>query len=328
MNDRAVSVLDNYDLNVIRTQKGRNAILFETGQGWMILKEYRGPKTRLETMDKLLTGISENGFWRAERLIRNKEGNLFCTDYEQIPYIVKTWPGGRECSLRDGQECRDAVSTLAALHKAMSLPKLAEECGMKSQGLLYEYEKRNRELKRVRRFLREKSQKTIFEINLLQNYDYFLEDALAVTEQVRSYGTLLESVGISESSCFCHGDFSHHNLLGNHNAFSVINFEKYAADHQMRDLYLFLRKLLEKSNWSVPMARGLLDVYDRERKLSVQDTLQLYYRFAYPEKFWKIVNFYYNNGKSWIPGRNMEKFEKLLYQNADKKAFLEQTFSL
>ncbi len=51
--------------------------------------------------------------------------------------------------------------------------------------------------------------------------------------------------------------------------------------------------------------------------------MQLYYRFAYPEKFWKIVNFYYNSGKAWIPGRNREKLENLLRQEEEKKAFLD-----
>ena len=42
----------------------------------------------------------------------------------------------------------------------------------------------------------------------------------------------------------------------------------------------------------------------------------------------KIVNFYYNSRKVWIPGRHMEKLERLLIQQGVKKAFLEQTFSL
>ena len=327
MNDRAVSVLENYNLEVIRTQKGRNAILFETPQGWMILKEYRGPEERLEMMYRLLTAVSENGFDRAETLIQNKEGQLLCRDQDRTAYIVKTWPGGRECSLKDGQECREAVAVLARLHKALYQPELARECGQRAVSLAEEFEKKNRELKRVRRFLREKSQKSGFEIYLLKYFDLFLEDALEVTEQVKAYRNLLETEEILCPESFCHGDFSHHNLLGR-DGFSVVNFEKYALDSQMRDLYLFLRKLLEKSNWSVPMARGLMDVYSHEKKLTVQDTLQLYYRFAYPEKFWKIVNFYYNNGKAWIPNRNMEKFEALIARKAAKKAFLEQTFSL
>ena len=69
VNDRAVNILDNYEFEVIRTQKGRNAILVETNQGWMILKEYRGPAARLEIMEKLLSAVADNGFEKAERIV-------------------------------------------------------------------------------------------------------------------------------------------------------------------------------------------------------------------------------------------------------------------
>lgn len=327
MNDRAVNVLENYDFEVLRTQKSRNAFLCETNKGWVILKEYKGPVFRLELLDKLLNGVVANGYGRVEQLIRNKEGELFCTDAEQTHCIVKSWPGGRECSLKDGQECRMAMTALAQLHRVMCQPELAKQNNLHAQSLFEEYEKRNRELKKVRKFLREKGQKTPFEIYLQQNFDVFLEEALQVTEEVKAYGEVLGAAECEKSGSFCHGDFQHHNLLCA-GGVSVINFEKYALDCQMRDLYLFLRKLLEKTNWSAPLARGLLDVYGKEKKLSAADTLQLYYRFAYPEKFWKIVNFYYNSGKAWIPGRNMEKLQKLLAQRSVKNAFLEQTFSL
>ncbi|MBQ7841570.1 MAG: phosphotransferase [Lachnospiraceae bacterium] len=327
MNDRSVSVLENYDFEVIRTQKSRNAILCETNKGWFILKEYRGPMFRLEQLDRLLTATAENGFGKTEQLIRTKDGALFCKDQDQSSCIIKTWPGGRECSLKDGQECRMAMTMLARLHHAMCVPELVTESGVHAVSLLEEYEKRNRELKRVRKFLRDKGQKTAFEIYLQQNYDVFFEEAMRVTEEVNAYGSVLGANSCETEGTFCHGDFQHHNLLWT-GSMSVINFEKFSLESQMRDLYLFLRKLLEKANWSVPQARGLLDVYGKEKKLTAEDTLQLYYRFAYPEKFWKIVNFYYNSGKAWIPGRNMEKLEKLLGQRSAKKAFLEQTFSL
>ena len=74
VNDRSVSVLENYDFEVIRTQKSRNAILCETNKGWYILKEYKGPVFRLEMMAKVLEGVRQNGFTRAEQLLYTKEG--------------------------------------------------------------------------------------------------------------------------------------------------------------------------------------------------------------------------------------------------------------
>ena len=80
--------------------------------------------------------------------------------------------------------------------------------------------------------------------------------------------------------------------------------------------------LLEKNNWDRKTAEVLLEAYDREKSLTEADRRQLYYRFAYPEKFWKIVNFYYNNGKAWIPAKNMEKLTKLLEQEEEREVFL------
>ena len=39
MNDRSVSLLDKYDIEVLRTWKGRSAVLCETKQGIFIFNE-------------------------------------------------------------------------------------------------------------------------------------------------------------------------------------------------------------------------------------------------------------------------------------------------
>ena len=38
VNDRYVSLLENYEIEVLRTWKGRGAVLCETNQGTLILK--------------------------------------------------------------------------------------------------------------------------------------------------------------------------------------------------------------------------------------------------------------------------------------------------
>ena len=70
----------------------------------------------------------------------------------------------------------------------------------------------------------------------------------------------------------------------------------------------------------------LLSAYERERPISARSWIDLYYRLAYPEKFWKIVNFYYNSGKAWIPGKNQEKLERVIEQEKGKQRFLDQIF--
>ena len=52
MNDRALGVLEQYDIEVLRSWKGRSAILCETKTGIRILKEYKGGQERLLTQKK------------------------------------------------------------------------------------------------------------------------------------------------------------------------------------------------------------------------------------------------------------------------------------
>lgn len=326
MNDKTVGLFDNYEIEVNRTWKGRGAILCESDQGLFILKEYHGPTNKILFQDKLLNHIRESGFPLAESILKTKDGELIVYDQDRVPYIVKSYFEGRECNNRELEECKQAVRVLARLHNCSDL---SDWEGLHEQPIFHigkEYEKHNKELKKVRRFLREKSQKTAFEIYLVEHYDYFFDNALQVTEEMRYYMNDDKIVDVTEFPIVCHGDYQYHNIIQTTEGMALINFEKCVRDNPVRDLYLFMRKLLEKNNWSQVLGDTLLRSYDAERTLSEKDYMQLYYRFAYPEKFWKIVNFYYNSGKAWIPGRNMEKLEKLLSQEREKLDFLEAVF--
>ena len=329
VNDRAVSLFDNYEIEVKRTWKGRGAILCESDKGLLILKEYHGPMNKIYFQDTLLKHIKESGFLLVESILKTKEDELIVYDQDRIPYIVKSYFEGKECNNREVEECRDAVRVLAKLHNCTDLSDWEELVSQPVFRIEKEYEKHNKELKKVRRFLREKSQKTAFEIYLMEHYDYFFDIALQVTGEMHYYiydGKTKKQDGFPEFSIVCHGDYQYHNIIQTTEGMALINFEKCVRDNPVRDLYLFMRKLLEKNNWSLTLGDTLLCAYNEEKTLSENDYMQLYYRFAYPEKFWKIVNFYYNSGKAWIPGRNMEKLEKLLAQEKLKQEFLETIF--
>lgn len=330
MNDRQVSLLEQYDIEVSDTKKGRGAILCNTNRGLLIFKEYQGNEEKLALQNRLLTQIKECGLVKAEEIVPTKEDALYVKDTDNVKYILKTYHEGRECNIQDKAECLEIVKVLARLHEGMVLPVLMNEVGTEySQAK--EYEKRNRELKKVRRFLQQKSQKTEFEICLLNCYDYFLEQAYYVKEGFEEYRPLIERENEKTDSCvrtYCHGDYQYHNLLFDGTEWFIINFEKCFADNPIRDLYLFLRKMLEKSNWSLQLGTEIIQTYEKRLPICALSRIDLYYRLSYPEKFWKIVNFYYNTGKAWIPEKNLEKLEKLLSQEKEKQAFLREAFRI
>lgn len=336
MNDRAVSLFEKYDIEVVHTRKGRGTILCESKQGLFTLKEFTGTKEKAEILDVLLTQLQEqlqSGSYSqlpikenisVESILRNKEGELLTEDVDGVKYMVKTWFDGRECNVKDRNECEAAVAILASLHNSMTVQDGNLFASLPVYSLEKEYERHNKELKRVRRFLKEKSQKTEFEIFLNRHFDFFLEQAQQILEDYIHYASLESEEEIRSQGTLCHGDYQYHNIIVTGNGTAVINFDKAILDQPVRDLYLFMRKILEKSNWSQVTGERLLLAYDHVRPLSLRDRISLYYRFAYPEKFWKIVNFYYNSRKSWIPGKNMEKLEKVLAQEKEKQQFLDE----
>ncbi len=326
VNDRAVGLLGQYDIEVLRTRKGRGAVLCDSDRGTLIFKEFQGPKEKVKVQNYILNQILESKTVPVEEIILNKEGELLVQDGDGVSYILKTYFEGRECNIYDEAECAKAVKTLAQLHLTI---QLKQEDGLEKMPVFQlerEYAKHNKELKKVRRFLREKSQKSAFEIYLTNEFDYFLDQAFEVSQQWNEFVMPEDYEFLRQQGIVCHGDYQYHNIIEVFGTQAVINFEKCIMDDPVRDLYLFMRKILEKSNWSQSLGNNILEAYSSVRPIPARSFINLYYRLAYPEKFWKIANFYYNTGKAWIPEKNMEKLDKLLNQEKEKQEFLSSIF--
>ena len=171
-----------------------------------------------------------------------------------------------------------------------------------------------------------KRQKNDFEYFLYGNYDFFLQKAEKILEEVNIYSEIFAREKQLETGCLCHGDFQHHNALIRDGEVYFINFEKFIPDNPMRDFALFFRKVMEKNNWREDVGQLMLQKYQKQRTISTEDKIQLYYRLSYPEKFHKIVNFYNGSSKVWIPEKNKEKLDKILTQEEEKTFFLEKNF--
>jgi CotS family spore coat protein len=152
--------------------------------------------------------------------------------------------------------------------------------------------------------------------------DIPLEEARQLCEEWKEIELAASDSGEEVPLCFCHGDYQYHNILRQDRGFFLVNFEKCQADGPVRDLYLLLRKLLEKSEWDAEWGRVLLAAYESVRPLKPYERQDLVYRLSYPEKLWKIVNFYYNSGKAWIPEKNVEKLKTLESQREARRRFL------
>ena len=111
-------------------------------------------------------------------------------------------------------------------------------------------------------------------------------------------------------------------------AIATTNFEKSHIGLQMTDLYHFIRKVMEKNDWDILYGSNIIEAYDRIQPISKRELKILYVLLLYPEKFWKITNFYYNGKKVWVSGRNIQKLSSIGAQNPKKEIFLKRLESI
>ena len=98
----------------------------------------------------------------------------------------------------------------------------------------------------------------------------------------------------------------------------------YSPGGRKRQVYVTMhtkRKILSLIHIYARLGRKMLKTYSEVRPLREEEREYLGIRLLYPEKFWKLANYYYNTNKAWIPGKHMEKLEKFLAQREKRVSF-------
>lgn len=328
MDDKHGEILRQYDLKVYNMYRARGAFLLDTNQGLKLLKSFEGSKNHLIYENRIKEALQSSGYFNVDGLVPTRAGEFTSEDSLGGVFVVKDWFPGEECNLKDVKEVYQASRNLALLHNGMKNIELETEEFYVYQNPFDEvFVKHNRELKRVKTYIWDKKQRNEFELAFLQAFDGFYEEAVAATELMKSsaYKKLFEDAKNLHTTC--HGNYTYHNILIAKEELATTNFEKACVGVQVTDLYQFLRKCMEKTDWEETFGKAIIDGYNSVRTLSQDEMYIIYILLRYPEKFWKVTNFYFNNKKSWISKRNIQKIESLQQQSPMKAAYLEKQFS-
>lgn len=362
MEDRNQEVFRQYTIKIYNTYRTRGAFILETDKGLKLLKSFESSKNRVEFENTLQEYLAEQNYPYIDLYVRNAANEIITEDSIGNKYVLKNWFPGEECNLRDEADVLDAATNLAILHSLLREVPLTDEQVMHNTfiDLMEVFDKRNRELKRVRSYIREKRKKNEFEMCYMSCYDEFYEQALTATKVLGEsrYSELLKEA--IQHRCVCHGNYTYHNIIMLKSArmgsekfgqtsytnwqvldkkdilsaagfnkrtaytnMATTNFDKACVGIQIMDLYHFMRKVMEKNDWDLDLGSMILDTYSNILSVDKEEKKLLYVLLLYPEKFWKITNFYYNGKKSWVPQRNIQKLIGIQQQSERKKQFLD-----
>lgn len=322
MSDKNVELYEAYDVEIQQTSRGRGAILLKTNMGLLQLRQLDVNESRLNAEYIFKEKMYEAGFEKIDRCIRNKEDELVTYDRYGNPFVLRYFFDGKECNITNQEEIDAAVDNLARLHIAGKkvFDSTEADVHIRVNG---DFRKRNAELKRVKNYIWKKRPRKEFEDTYIKAFDYFFEQALAC-EKNNTFDSNWEK-GIHMG--YCHGMYNQHSVLmegGENNVVGTINFDKFYVGNQLTDLYHFMRKAVEKNNYNFSVLENILYRYNVICPLSEEDIKYIYILYSYPEKFYKISNQYINSSKNWISPKMLEKLEKVIADEDNKKYILDK----
>lgn len=85
MYDKGLSVLEQYGLEAAAVYRGRGALICDTKEGMVLIREFYGTQKRLEYQAELLSSVSKSGELLTDEILANQEGSYFL-------WIRKTCP--------------------------------------------------------------------------------------------------------------------------------------------------------------------------------------------------------------------------------------------
>ena len=318
MYNRETENLGQYNLHITKVSKARGGTVLNCEEGDYLLKEYGGSPRRLGMLYRILNDAQKEGFL-VDVPVSDENGELSFTDVYGECFSLRKWYAAREC---DPKNAADVMRGTICLGKLTAFLQ-SVSCVYRGEVFVpgHEFDKEvarhNRELKNISNYIRGKRQKNEFEEMFRKQFDLYYQQGLqaALLEQeFRTTGQVREGV--------CHRDYTHHNVFFREEDTILVHFDNLGWDSIVCDFSLFLRKVMEKNNWSRVLAEEMIHCFDEEVHLTKQEYQQLYLRMLYPVRFLKIANHYANRKKSWVSVRDLEKLSSLKQQEEDRQQFL------
>ncbi len=321
MEDKQELTLGKYSFQVKNRNRARGAVLLDTSEGPRLMREYEKIRAHFTFENEVKERLAQRGMALTDRVVNNIEGNPV-TEWESgEKFVVYQWYYGDSCDYRSCQGLDKAARNLGQLHR--QLQGMSEGPVCMEEDLFQRYERRNREMKRVYHFMKDKKRKNDFELCALSCFPEFYRKAEQAAGRLQK-SAYWQKHG-RETRDVCHGEYNYHNLIYTKKGIATTNFEHAQYGIQLMDLAYFLRKVMEKNAWQREKGEAVLEGYRSEAGMEPEEFEFLWTILTYPVKFWKLMSQYMNGKKTWISDKNMEKLISVREWEEAKDKFLGET---
>ncbi|MCX7922755.1 MAG: CotS family spore coat protein [Clostridia bacterium] len=311
MQDIDKEISANYGFEVKSIVPYKDTYILNTSKGKKILKKSPLTSERILFIHGAKEHLYKNNFRNIDRYVCTLDGEPYIR-VDGGTYTINEAVDGRECNFDNKQDIIHASRLLASFHKATKGYVAPDSCVARDElGKLPVYfSKRLDEVKKLKKVA--KKGKSKFDYLFLEYVDYFYslgENALELISGAE-YAKVVDAS--RNMGIFCHHDFTHHNIICNENRISLINFDYCCFELKVYDIANFLRRKMRKCNWDINEAQVIMNEYRSVEDISEDEFFVLRLILQFPQKFWRVINKYYNSKRSWSEKSYIAKLQEVI----------------
>jgi CotS family spore coat protein len=304
-------IAGHYGLKVNNLFPYKDSLIIVTQQGRKLVRKLPFSAERLKFVHYAKEHLVSNGFACVDRYLLTLSGNP-CFIYNNNCHVIVDHPTGREINLDNDNDVKRAAAALADLHKASRGFKAPQGCMIQDDldKLPMFFSKRLDDIRKMKR--QAQKGKGRFDQMVVRYADRFIESGEKAKEELISsgYGSIVERTRREQS--FCHHDFTHNNILMDGEKATVINFEYCCYEIRIYDIANFIRRKMRKCGWDISKAGIILDSYNSIDMIGGDELAVMGAILRFPQKFWRVVNRYYNSRRSWSERNYISRLKEIV----------------
>jgi spore coat protein I len=314
-------IAENYGFDVKNCIQYKDSFLAITSAGRKLIKRIQFSPERLLFVHGAKEHLAAGGFTGIDRYMTTLSGDpFFC--FSGSLFVVTDFIDGRESSFESDADIRKASSALAGLHRASAGYIPPEGCKVQNElGKLPGYfSKRLDDIRKMRK--QAKKGQSRFDQLFLRHADYFIDMGENALDRLSAsnYKCLVERA--AEERSFCHHDFTHHNVIIDSGKVIIINFDFCCYELRVYDIANLIRRKMRKSGWDISKAGSILNEYGSISPLSRDELEIMRIILGFPQKFWRVVNRYYNSRRSWSEKIFIGRLQEVIDETGPFEAFI------
>lgn len=323
MHELEKELLENFNIKINSISNYRDMFIASTDNGKRLIKISTLKPDRINFISEVKEYLFNNGFENIDRNIYSNTGCPSITFNDQTVYISK-YIEGRECNLDSRDETIKCSRLLAKMHRASKGCIFSENSSARSElGRLPScYRKRLDEIKKLKKNAQKGKLK--FDSLMCRHVDYFYElgeKAISMLDTSDYFELVEDAEKIRNIS---HHDFNHHNIFVQNDELYLINFEYCCYDLKIYDLVNLLRRKMRKCEWNINEAAIILNEYCKIESLCESELELMKIMLMFPQKFWRVINKYYNSRKGWSEQNYISRLQEVIDEIQYLKVFLDK----